>query len=655
MTSRIVRNSVVLVVLAVFGLAVLWTFMSDTGTGESYSYSELLEDAAAGRVETITQEGTLLTVQLTGEAQERTTLVASEFINVQEELCARTPGGAEGCGIVYNVEEPSAAGGILTLLITALLPVLLIGGFIFFMMRQAQGTNNQAMSFGKSRARMFLGNKTVVTFNDVAGVDEAKQELTEVVEFLKYPEKFNSLGARIPRGVLLVGPPGTGKTLLARAVAGEAGVPFFSISGSEFVEMFVGVGASRVRDLFEQAKRNSPCIVFVDEIDAVGRQRGAGLGGSHDEREQTLNQILVEMDGFDTNTNVIVVAATNRPDVLDPALLRPGRFDRTVILDRPDIKGRREILNVHIKGKPLDKTVDIEAIARRSPGFSGADLANLVNEAAILAARRNKKSVGNDEFNEAIDRVVAGPERRSRIISEEEKEIIAYHEGGHAVVQRLLPKCDPVTKVTIVSRGMALGYTMSLPVEDRYLHSKTEFEDKIAGMLGGNVSETIVFGDTTTGSSNDIEKATSLARAMVTQYGMSEKLGPLAFGKKEEMVFLGREISEQRNYSDEVAAKIDAEVRAIIDNGFERARAALTKHRDVLDRLAALLIEKETIEHDEFESLFEGILPPRSGGPTLKKIGAAVDPQGTESDLEPEADADEGDRRRRRGPAPQPA
>jgi cell division protease FtsH len=511
------------------------------------------------------------------------------------------------------------------------------------------------MSFGKSRARMFLGNKTVVTFSDVAGVDEAKQELTEVVEFLKYPEKFNSLGARIPRGVLLVGPPGTGKTLLARAVAGEAGVPFFSISGSEFVEMFVGVGASRVRDLFEQAKRNSPCIVFVDEIDAVGRQRGAGLGGSHDEREQTLNQILVEMDGFDTNTNVIVVAATNRPDVLDPALLRPGRFDRNVILDRPDIKGRKEILNVHIKGKPLDKTVDIEALARRSPGFSGADLANLVNEAAILAARRNKKSVGMDEFNEAIDRVVAGPERRSRIISEEEKEIIAYHEGGHAVVQRVLPKCDPVTKVTIVSRGMALGYTMSLPQEDRYLHSKSEFEDKIAGMLGGNVSERLVFGDTTTGSSNDIEKATALARAMVTQYGMSEKLGPLAFGKKEEMVFLGREISEQRNYSDEVAARIDSEVREIIDRAFVRATEALTTHREVLDRLAALLVEKETIEHEEFEALFTGILPPRDASPTMRRTIAPEAPAEGE-DIPGEAEEPGGGKpKRRRGPAPQPA
>jgi cell division protease FtsH len=574
--------------------------------------------------------------------------------NVYKDACDQTGAASlAACSIKYEAVQESAAGSIITTLLISIFPVLLIGAFIFFMMRQAQGTNNQAMSFGKSRARMFLGNKTVVTFNDVAGVDEAKQELTEVVEFLKYPEKFNSLGARIPRGVLLVGPPGTGKTLLARAVAGEAGVPFFSISGSEFVEMFVGVGASRVRDLFEQAKRNSPCIVFVDEIDAVGRQRGAGLGGSHDEREQTLNQILVEMDGFDTNTNVIVVAATNRPDVLDPALLRPGRFDRQVVLDRPDIRGRREILNVHIKGKPLDKTVDLDELARRSPGFSGADIANLVNEAAILAARRNKKSVGMAEFSEALDRVIAGPERRSRIITEEEKEVIAYHEGGHAVVQRVLPKCDPVTKVTIVSRGMALGYTMSLPAEDRYLHSKTEFEDKIAGMLGGHVAEELVFGDTTTGASNDIEKATNLARAMVTQYGMSDKLGPLTFGKKEEMIFLGREISEQRNYSDEVAAKIDAEVREIIDRGYERAKEALTAQRQVLDRLANLLIEKETIEAEEFESLFAGVLPPRGASSTTRRVV----PAGEELPPVPEGEApDTGDgHRRRRGPAPQPA
>jgi cell division protease FtsH len=478
------------------------------------------------------------------------------------------------------------------------------------MMRQAQGTNNQALSFGKSRARMFLGNKTVVTFADVAGVDEAKTELQEVVEFLKYPEKFNSLGARIPRGVLLVGPPGTGKTLMARAVAGEAGVPFFSISGSEFVEMFVGVGASRVRDLFDQAKRNSPCIVFVDEIDAVGRQRGAGLGGSHDEREQTLNQILVEMDGFDTNTNVIVVAATNRPDVLDPALLRPGRFDRQVILDRPDMRGRLAILKVHTKGKPLDKTISVEEVARQSPGFSGADLANLVNEAAILAARRNKKTVGQNEFSEALERIVAGPERKSRVISDEEKRIIAYHEGGHAVVQRILPKCDPVAKVTVISRGMALGYTMALPTEDRYLQSKTEFEDKIAGLLGGNVAERLVFGDTTTGASNDIEKATNLARKMVTEFGMSDRLGPLSFGKHDELVFLGREIGEQRNYSDNVAMVIDEEVRAIIDHAYERATEVLKSHRARLDRLAEKLIAEETVDTEGFETLFAD-LPPK--------------------------------------------
>ncbi len=631
-------------------MALLWTYLMDTNEGPAYTYSQMLADAQAGKVTSVTQDGTTLTIAFEGTDTTKTAIVPSENINVFAEVCAAT-GNTPGsdCPVAFEAVAESATGQWLGLLISALLPVILIGAFFFFMMRQAQGTNNQAMSFGKSRARMFLGSKTVVTFADVAGVEEAKQELTEVVEFLKYPEKFNALGARIPRGVLLVGPPGTGKTLLARAVAGEAGVPFFSISGSEFVEMFVGVGASRVRDLFEQAKRNSPCIVFVDEIDAVGRQRGAGLGGSHDEREQTLNQILVEMDGFDTNTNVIVVAATNRPDVLDPALLRPGRFDRQVVLDRPDIKGRREILDVHVKGKPLDKTVDLDDLARRSPGFSGADLANLVNEAAILAARHNKKTITQPDFTEAVDRVIAGPERRSRIISEDEKKIIAYHEGGHAVVQRVLPKCDPVTKVTIVSRGMALGYTMSLPQEDRYLHSKTEFEDKIAGMLGGHVSEEIVFGDTTTGASNDIEKATTLARAMVTQYGMSEALGPLAFGKKDEMIFLGREISEQRNYSDEIAAKIDAEVRAIIDNAYARAHQALTEHRAVLNRLADLLVEKETIEAAEFESLWEGVLPPRDvGGPRPSEVTP-------DEEVPAPAEDEKAAPRRRRGPAPQPA
>jgi cell division protease FtsH len=457
---------------------------------------------------------------------------------------------------------------------------------------------------------MFLGNKPTVTFVDVAGAEEAKQELQEVVEFLKYPEKFVALGARIPRGVLLVGPPGTGKTLLARAVAGEAGVPFFSISGSEFVEMFVGVGASRVRDLFEQAKRNSPCIVFVDEIDAVGRQRGAGLGGSHDEREQTLNQILVEMDGFDTNTNVIVIAATNRPDILDPALLRPGRFDRQVVLDRPDIAGRKAILEVHAKGKPLDKTIDLETLAKQTPGFSGADLANLVNEAAILAARRNRKAVSMLEFEEAVDRVVAGPERRSRIISGKEKLITAYHEAGHALVANFLQNTDPVHKVSIIARGMTGGYTRVLPREDRYLWTRSQFEDTLSWAMGGHVAEVLVFGEMTTGAENDIERATQIARRMVTEYGMSKRLGPIALGHKEELIFLGREIGEQKNYSEKVAEMIDDEVRALIERAYERALEVLTEHRALLDGLAQRLVKEETLDFEVLQQVFNA--PPES-------------------------------------------
>jgi len=612
LNSKFFRNGIVMLILVIGTVALLYTWLLQAPADTSKSYSYFLDQVSKGQVAKVVQTGTTLQVTTTGTPPDTyTTEVASAFTNVFDDMTkAAVAGGQQVSKIDYKAQQEPQTGQWLGLLISALLPVLLIGGFIFFMMRQAQGTNNQAMSFGKSRARMFLGNKQVVTFNDVAGVDEAKTELQEVVEFLKYPEKFNGLGARIPRGVLLVGPPGTGKTLMARAVAGEAGVPFFSISGSEFVEMFVGVGASRVRDLFDQAKRNSPCIVFVDEIDAVGRQRGAGLGGSHDEREQTLNQILVEMDGFDTNTNVIVVAATNRPDVLDPALLRPGRFDRQVILDRPDMRGRTEILQVHTKGKPLDKTVVVEELARQSPGFSGADLANLVNEAAILAARRNKKAVGMPEFQEALERIIAGPERKSRVISDAEKLVIAYHEGGHAIVQRILPKCDPVAKVTIISRGMALGYTMALPTEDRYLQSKSEFEDKIAGLLGGNVSERLVFGDTTTGAANDIEKATDLARRMVTEFGMSDKLGPLSFGKRDEMVFLGREIGEQRNYSDDVAKLIDEEVRRIIDTAYTRAQEVLTTHKDRLVALAEKLVAEETVDAEGFESLFAD-LPPK--------------------------------------------
>jgi len=611
LNGKFFRNGILMLVLVVGTVALLYTFLMSPAPDQTKAYSEFLKDVSGGQVTEVIQQELALTVNSSGKTyQSIVPGIGMQDVYADVQAAARA-GGADPSKITFKAIKPSETGQWISLLVGALLPVLLIGGFIFLMMRQAQGTNNQALSFGKSRARMFLGNKTVVTFSDVAGVDEAKTELQEVVEFLKYPEKFNTLGARIPRGVLLVGPPGTGKTLLARAVAGEAGVPFFSISGSEFVEMFVGVGASRVRDLFDQAKRNAPCIVFVDEIDAVGRQRGAGLGGSHDEREQTLNQILVEMDGFDTNTNVIVVAATNRPDVLDPALLRPGRFDRQVILDRPDMRGRVEILRVHTKGKPLDpRSASIEELAKQSPGFSGADLANLVNEAAILAARRNKKVIGMPEFQEALERIIAGPERKSRVISDAEKLIIAYHEGGHAVVQRVLPKCDPVSKVTIISRGMALGYTMALPTEDRYLQSKTEFEDKIAGMLGGNASERLVFGDTTTGAANDIEKATDLARRMVTEFGMSDRLGPLAFGKRDELVFLGREIGEQRNYSDDVARQIDEEVRRIIETAYGRAVDVLTSHRDKLDRLAEKLVEVETLDAEGFEALFSD-LPPK--------------------------------------------
>jgi cell division protease FtsH len=608
LNPKFFRNGIVMLALVVVALAVVFTLVSGNSPSTSKDYSVFLSEVQKGEIKSVTQEGSTLAVTPNTGPQYSVTVPGLLANQVYPDMQTAAEKGAKS--VPTFGAKPAPDTGWISILVTGLLPILIIGGFIFFMMRQAQGTNNQALSFGKSRARMFLGNKTVVTFADVAGVDEAKTELQEVVEFLKYPEKFNSLGARIPRGVLLVGPPGTGKTLMARAVAGEAGVPFFSISGSEFVEMFVGVGASRVRDLFDQAKRNSPCIIFIDEIDAVGRQRGAGLGGSHDEREQTLNQILVEMDGFDTNTNVIVVAATNRPDVLDPALLRPGRFDRQVILDRPDMKGRTAILKVHTKGKPLDKGIVVEDIARQSPGFSGADLANLVNEAAILSARRNKKVIGMSEFQEALERIVAGPERKSRIISDAEKAIIAYHEGGHAVVQRVLPKCDPVQKVTIISRGMALGYTMALPSEDRYLQSKTEFEDKIAGLLGGNASERLIFGDTTTGASNDIEKATDLARRMVTEFGMSDKLGPLSFGKRDELVFLGREIGEQRNYSDEVAKQIDEEVRAIIDHAYERAMDVLVKHRDKLTALAEKLVAEETVDAEEFEKLFSD-LPPK--------------------------------------------
>jgi len=516
-------------------------------------------------------------------------------------------GGLNLEGVIVDIKGSSGInwGGLLL----NFLPLIIFGALLFFLFRSARGANSQAMSFGRSRARLFPANTPTVTFDDVAGVEEAKQEVHEVVDFLKSREKFQSLGARIPRGMLLVGPPGTGKTLLARAIAGEAGVPFFSISGSEFVEMFVGVGASRARDLFEQAKRNTPCIIFIDEIDAVGRHRGAGLGGSHDEREQTLNQILVEMDGFDTNTSVIVLAATNRPDILDPALLRPGRFDRRVILDLPDINGRTAILKVHTNGKPLDETVDLEVLAKTTAGFSGADLANLVNEAAILAARRDKTAIGMQELEESIDRVIAGPERKSRRISPREKAITAYHEAGHVLVAKMLPNADPVHKVSIVARGMTLGHTRQLPTEDRYMMTRAQFKDMLATLLGGHTAEEIIFNEVTTGSQNDIEQATKLARKMITDFGMSEKLGPRTFGHKEELVFLGREISEQRDYSDKVAEQIDDEVRDIIQQAHETARSILTENKPKLIQVAEQLITQETIEGEALEALFDGPVP----------------------------------------------
>jgi len=502
------------------------------------------------------------------------------------------------------VVKPASWWGDIGSLLFSLLPVVILIGAMLFLLRQAQGANSQALSFGKSRAKLFMSNKPPVTFVDVAGEEEAKQELQEVVEFLKYPDKFTALGARIPKGVLLIGPPGVGKTLLARAVAGEAGAPFFSISGSEFVEMFVGVGASRVRDLFDQAKRNSPCIVFIDELDAVGRHRGAGLGGSHDEREQTLNQILVEMDGFDTNVNVIILAATNRPDILDPALLRPGRFDRQVVLDRPDVAGRKAILEVHIKGKPLEADVNMEDLARQTPGFSGADLANLVNEAAILAGRRSKKTIGRAELQEAVERAIAGPEKKSRVISEKEKKIVAYHEAGHALTMHMLPNTDPVHKVSIISRGLTLGYTMPLPTEDRHLLSKAKIMDDLAGLMGGRVAEEVIFGDVTTGAQNDLEQATRIARQMVCEYGMSERLGPRTFGHRQELIFLGREITEQRDYSEEVAQAIDQEVRQLIDTAHEAARRILSEHKGKLDQIAQWLIKEEAIEGATLDALF---------------------------------------------------
>ncbi len=521
--------------------------------------------------------------------------------------------------VKYSFEKSPFSGPLVSMLISIVLPLGFLVVLWMLFMRQAQAGNNQAMSFGRSRAKRLNENVPKVTFDDVAGVDEAKQELQEVVEFLRNSKKFVALGAKIPKGVLLLGPPGCGKTLLARAIAGEAGVPFFHISGSDFVEMFVGVGASRVRDLFDTAKANRPSLIFIDEIDAVGRQRGAGLGGGHDEREQTLNQLLVEMDGFDPNSGVILIAATNRPDVLDPAILRPGRFDRRVVVDNPDAHGREAILNVHLRGKPLADDVNVESLARRTPGFSGADLANLVNEAALLAARRDQTKIFMGDFEDSIDRVIAGPERKSRIISEKEKEMVAYHEVGHAIVGELLPNCDPVHKVSILPRGMALGYTMHLPTQDKYLTTKSELLDRVAGLLGGRVAEQMVFNEISTGAGNDLERATELVRAMVCEYGMSEAIGPLTVGKRHGNPFLGRDMMEDRNYSEQIAEAIDREIRAVMDAGYDRAKAILSENRDKMDTIVKVLLEKETLEREEFEALMEGA--------SLESLTSATEPE----------------------------
>jgi cell division protease FtsH len=616
------RSSIIylLLFIAIVSL-VIYNFNQSANTQDVLSINQVASDVQKGKVQRLVEDDRRLRV-IYSDGTERSSHMENDATLVDQlKALGVTTEQLVPDKVRIEIKPPSAWLGIATAL-GYILPFVILAGVFWFVFRQAQGSNNAALSFGKSRARMFTGDQPTVTFQDVAGEDEAKEELREVVEFLREPEKFISLGARIPKGVLLVGPPGTGKTLLAKAVSGEAGVPFFSISGSEFVEMFVGVGASRVRDLFDQAKRHSPCIVFVDEIDAVGRQRGAGLGGSHDEREQTLNQMLVEMDGFDTDTNVIIMAATNRPDILDPALLRPGRFDRRVVLDRPDMRGREAILKVHVKGKPLSPEVDLGVIARSTPGFVGADLENLVNEAAILAARRNKKLIGQHELEEAIERVIAGPERKSRLISEEEKRIVAYHEAGHAVVMNALPETDPVHKVSIIARGMAGGYTLAVPEEDRTLMGRRKLFSDMVGLLGGRAAEELVFDDITSGAANDLERVTRMARTMVTRLGMSEQLGPMVYGQKEELIFLGREISEQRDYSEAVAEQIDGEVRRLVGEAHSNARQILIEYRDKLDAVARRLLEVETITRDEFESIFPPPRPKNGGTPEL--LSAAV-------------------------------
>jgi cell division protease FtsH len=600
-TPKVQKSGLIYITIA--ALLIAGFFMMSSGNGQSskeVSLSSFIEKVESGNISKVTVSNNKINIEL---------------VDGSKNYAYKEPGSSvydilEQAGVniatiskLPIVIEDTESGKFWKDLLVGLIPFALIIAFFVFMMRSAQSSNNQAMSFGKSHAKLYDKGKQKTTFEDVAGCEEAKDELIEIVDFLKNPNKYRSMGAKIPKGVILVGPPGTGKTLLARAVAGEADVPFFNISGSEFVEMFVGVGASRVRDLFNKAKRNAPCIVFIDEIDAVGRHRGAGMGGGHDEREQTLNQILTEMDGFETGTNIIVMAATNRPDILDPALLRPGRFDRRVVVDMPDLKARELILKVHIRNKPLSKTVDLRKIARSTPGFTGADLENLTNEAAILSAKMNKKTVGMTELEKSIEKVIMGPERKSKVLSKEEKRITAYHEVGHAVVGHLLPGCDPVHKISIVSRGMALGMTWFMPEADKHLNSKSKFEDELCSLMGGYAAEEFFFGEMTTGASNDLERATKIARNMVTRYGMSE-LGPVIFGESNEEIFLGKDFGHVKNYSEEIAAKIDHLIKAILDKAHKHAKEIVTKHKKLIEEIAENLIQKETINKEEFLKYF---------------------------------------------------
>lgn len=608
--NRIFRNTVFYLLVLLVLIGVISIFTGGQEANEKMTYNEFIAHLENGEVDTFTVQPERQVYVITGKMKNAddkkgfTVNVWSSPTSLE-----RIEAAANQTHTKINFAMAKETSGWIQLL-TSMIPFIILIFFIFFLLNQSQGGGGRVMNFGKSKAKLYTDEKIKVRFKDVAGADEEKQELVEVVEFLKDPRKFSELGARIPKGVLLVGPPGTGKTLLARAVAGEAGVPFFSISGSDFVEMFVGVGASRVRDLFENAKKNAPCIIFIDEIDAVGRQRGAGLGGGHDEREQTLNQLLVEMDGFNANEGIIIVAATNRPDILDPALLRPGRFDRQITVDRPDVKGREAVLRVHARNKPLDSSVDLKTIAMRTPGFSGADLENLLNEAALVAARANKKKIDMRDIDEATDRVIAGPAKKSRVISEKERNIVAYHESGHTVIGLVLDEADMVHKVTIVPRGQAGGYAVMLPKEDRYFMTTPELKDKITGLLGGRVAEEIVFGEVSTGASNDFQRATEIARRMVTEFGMSEKLGPLQFGHAQGQVFLGRDINNEQNYSDKIAYDIDTEIQRIIKDCYEKARTILTEKRDKLEVIAQALLKVETLDAKQIRHLYEhGSLP----------------------------------------------